>query len=323
MPRPPADPKALFEGIRAGDRAYLGRAITLIESRRPQDRAAARALLGLALPRVGRAMRVGITGSPGVGKSTLLEALGCFLLEKGLRVAVLAIDPSSTLSGGSILGDKTRMARLSADSRAFIRPSPSGGTLGGVALRTRETLLLCEAAGFDVVIVETVGVGQSEVTVAYMVDSFVMLVQPGAGDDLQGIKRGILELADVVAVTKADGDNIDRALRSRGHYDQSLRLLLPRHQGWKPPVLTCSALQSTGLEKVWSEVLRHRQHLEQHQLLEMIRADQRVHWMWHAVETSVVSRLRSTQQVHEIEDLVRAGHLLPDTGAEQLLSTLS
>jgi LAO/AO transport system kinase len=228
-------------GVRAGDRAVLGRAITLCESLRADDQARAQAVVAALLPFTGGAQRVGITGVPGVGKSTLIEALGGHLTAMGKRVAVLAIDPSSLRSGGSILGDKTRMPSLARDPRAFVRPTPSLGALGGVARHTRETLLLCEAAGFDVVIVETVGVGQSEVMVAQLVDCFVVLMLAGAGDELQGIKRGILELVDVLAITKADADP-SAAARARGEYEAALHLMRARHAGWTVPVLTCSAV---------------------------------------------------------------------------------
>src|SRR5687767_7242293 len=236
------------EAVASGDRAALARAITLMESRRPDHREAARALLQELMPRTGKAVRIGITGVPGVGKSTAIDTLGSMLTEKEHKVAVLAVDPSSTRTGGAILGDKTRMARLAVDPNAFIRPSPSSGTLGGVAAKTRETMLLCEAAGFDVILVETVGVGQSETAVADLTDFFLVLMLPGAGDELQGLKKGIVELADMIAVNKADGDNIARAKRAAAEYRAALHILNPRSTTWSPPVVTYSALTGDGIE---------------------------------------------------------------------------
>src|SRR5829696_4993615 len=252
----------LAQEVIAGDRRALARAITLAESTRPDHRAEAEALLAEVLPRSGAAVRVGISGAPGAGKSTLIEALGTHLVAEGQRVAVLAVDPSSTRSGGSILGDKTRMEQLTRSPDAFVRPSPTGGTLGGVARRTREAMLLCEAAGFDVVLVETVGVGQSEVKVAAMVDLFLVIVAPGGGDELQGIKRGIMELADLVVVNKADGDLAPAARQAEADHRHALGLLRPRFEGWRPPVLSCSARTGTGVDAVWAAVLEHRSTLE-------------------------------------------------------------
>ncbi len=252
--RPLPSLDTLVEGVRAGRRAVLARAITLVESRKPEHQGLAEELVQALLPSTGKATRVGITGVPGVGKSTTIDALGTHLLERGHRVAVLAVDPSSSRTGGSILGDKTRMARLSMDERAFVRPSPAAGTLGGVAARTRETLLLCEAAGYDVILVETVGVGQSETAVADMTDTFLVLMLPGAGDELQGIKKGIIEIADILAVNKADGPNAPRAKKAAADYRAALHLLGGREPHWSTPVLTYSGLTGEGIEELWQQV---------------------------------------------------------------------
>src|SRR3954466_210624 len=257
MARAP-DVPALIKGVLDGSRATLARAITLVESHRPDHRAAAQELLQELLPRSGDAHRVGISGVPGVGKSTFVEALGTRLTGAGHRVAVLAVDPSSTRTGGSILGDKTRMARLAVDDRAFIRPSPTSGTLGGVARATRETIVLMEAAGYDTVLVETVGVGQSEVAVANMVDCFVFLTLARTGDQLQGIKKGVLELADIVVVNKADGEHTTEAKSAARELTMAIRLIYPRDTLWRPPVLTMSAIEGVGLQELWDTVLRHR-----------------------------------------------------------------
>jgi len=250
-----------IKGVVAGDRRILSKTITLIESSLAEHQELAAKVLDALADRTGNSVRVGITGVPGVGKSTFIESLGNFLLKRKLRVAILAVDPSSVKSGGSIMGDRTRMERLSADPRAFIRPSPSAGSLGGVARKTRETILVCEAAGFDVVMVETIGVGQSEVTVAAMVDFFLVLLLPGAGDELQGIKRGIIELADAIAVNKADGENIRPAEQASKAYENALHLMTPASTSWQPPVLTCSALTGEGIESVWDTVMSHRRKL--------------------------------------------------------------
>jgi LAO/AO transport system kinase len=311
-------------GVRAGDRAVLGRAITLIESLRPDDQARAQAVVAALLPFTGGAHRVGITGVPGVGKSTLIEALGTHLTGHGRRVAVLAVDPSSLRSGGSILGDKTRMQSLARDPRAFVRPTPTLGALGGVARHTRETVLLCEAAGYDVVLVETVGVGQSEVMVAQLVDCFVVLMLAGAGDELQGIKRGILELVDVLAITKADGDGAAAAGRARAEYQAALHLMRARHPAWTVPVLTCSALTQGGIAELWAAILEHRATLERAGAFAEHRAQQQVYWMWRAIETALLERFTGDPAVAgcraALEAEVRAGAISPDHAAQRLLA---
>jgi len=310
-------------GVRAGDRAVLGRAITLIESQRADDQRRAQQVVAALLPFTGGAHRVGITGVPGVGKSTLIEALGTHLTTQGRQVAVLAVDPSSLRSGGSILGDKTRMQSLARDPRAFVRPTPTLGALGGVARHTRETVLLCEAAGYDVVLVETVGVGQSEVMVAQLVDCFVVLMLAGAGDELQGIKRGILELVDVLAITKADGDGAEAARRARSEYAMALHLMRPRHPAWTVPVLTCSAYTQDGIAALWTAVTEHRAALERAGAFTASRAQQQVYWMWRAIEAGLLERFNNDPAVAAgiagFEAEVRAGGVSPDHAAAALL----
>ena len=265
----------LARGIGAGERAVIARAITLIESRRNDHQKAALRLVQELLPSTGKAIRVGITGAPGVGKSTTIDALGTFLTGKDHKVAVLAVDPSSARSGGSILADKTRMPRLSGDANAFVRPSPSSGTLGGVAAKTRESMLICEAAGFDVVLVETIGTGQSETMVADMTDFFLVLMLPGAGDELQGLKKGVIEIADMLAINKADGDNINRAKAAAAEYRAALQILNPRSPNWSTPVVTYSALTGAGIAELWDTVLEHRERMIKAGELEARRREQR------------------------------------------------
>jgi LAO/AO transport system kinase len=317
---------ALADNIRAGDWRALARAITLVESTRADHREQATALLEMLLPSTGGATRVGISGAPGAGKSTFIEALGVSLCEHEHRVAVLAVDPSSTRSGGSILGDKTRMAELSRHPRAFIRPSPTGGTLGGVARRTREAMLLCEAAGFDVVLVETVGVGQSEVAVAGMVDTFLLLLSPAGGDELQGVKRGIVELADIIVVNKADGDLEAAARRTASDYASAIHFVGGRG-GWMPPVLVCSALTGTGIEAVWKAIGEHQAATTAGGERERRRAVQAREWMWSEVTDTLLERLRRDGEVGALiaplERDVEAGRISASAAAHRILAALA
>jgi LAO/AO transport system kinase len=273
------DPEHYVSGVLLGDRLTLARTITLIESTLPAHQQLARTIVDLLLPHTGSGIRIGITGVPGAGKSTYIESFGTMLTEIGHRVAVLAIDPSSSRSGGSILGDKTRMEKLAVNHSAFIRPSPSGGTLGGVGRKTRETMLVCEAAGYDVVIIETVGVGQSETTVASMVDFFLVLMIAGAGDELQGIKKGVLEVADAIVINKADGDNVLRAEMARKEYQAALNMLMPNSPNWTPPVLTCSSVERTGIDKIWQTILAHRDSLTTSGEMAIKRKTQALDWL--------------------------------------------
>ncbi|MET0628457.1 MAG: methylmalonyl Co-A mutase-associated GTPase MeaB [Acidimicrobiia bacterium] len=311
----------LAKGVLDGDRRSLARAITLAESTRVDHRTDAEELLAELLPHTGGAVRIGISGAPGAGKSTFIEALGLHLIERGHRVAVLAVDPSSTRSGGSILGDKTRMEQLTRADDAFVRPSPTRGTLGGVARRTREVLLLCEAAAFDVVLVETVGVGQSEVAVAAMVDLFLVLVSPGGGDELQGIKRGIMELADLVVVNKADGDLAAAAATTASDYAAALHLVRPRTPAWSAQVLTCSALRGTGIAEVWTAIEAYCTAVASE--LDDRRADQAQAWMWSEVTETLVASLRADPAVAELaarlEADVAAGTVTPTAAAQAVL----
>jgi GTPase len=312
------------KGVLAGDRGMISRAITLVESRRADHRARAQELLVELLPHSGGAHRVGITGVPGVGKSTFIDALGGMLTSSGHRVAVLAVDPSSTRTGGSILGDKTRMSRLAVDPDAFIRPSPTSGTLGGVAKATRETIVLMEAAGYDTVLIETVGVGQSEVAVANMVDCFLLLTLARTGDQLQGIKKGVLELADVIAVNKADGEYELPARKAARELAGALRLMRgPAEATWSPPVLTCSGLDGTGLDEVWAQVELHHRTLASSGELDTKRRRQQVDWTWTMVRETLLSRLHEHAEVRRItpalEQQVRDGLITPTLAAERIL----
>jgi LAO/AO transport system kinase len=311
-------------GVRDGDRAILAQAITLIESRDDDDSALAQALLTRLLPATGAARRVGVTGVPGVGKSTFVDAIGMRLVARGHRVAVLAIDPSSSLTGGSILGDKTRMARLSVEPRAYIRPSPSGLSPGGIARRTRETMLLCEAAGFDVVLVETVGVGQGETAVADMVDFFLVLALPGSGDELQGIKKGVLELADAIAVNKADGDGAARARVALGDIRAALRYLPRKRPGWAPRAVAISGQTGDGLDELWGIIEEHRAALEASGELKDLRAEQQRAWMWSLILDRLERAFRTDPRVAallaSVEADVIAGRTTPTLAADELLA---
>ena len=324
---PPPDIERLARGLRAGDRTVLSRAITLIESKRADHRRSAAALMQTLLPHTGHAVRVGITGAPGVGKSTLIDALGSVLTAQKHKVAVLAVDPSSRRTGGSILADKTRMARLANDPNAFIRPSPSSGTLGGVAAKTRETMLLCEAAGYDVVLVETIGVGQSEIAVADMTDFFLVLALPGAGDELQALKKGVVELADMIGVNKADADNIPRAKLAASQFAAALHILSPRSPNWSPSVVTCSALTGDGIDSLWSHILDHRQRLTASGELKGRRGEQQAKWMWTMLEERLFEPLRSDRAVKSalprIEADVAAGRLAPSAAVEKIAAMLA
>ncbi|HUD51225.1 methylmalonyl Co-A mutase-associated GTPase MeaB [Parvibaculum sp.] len=323
MTRRDADPALLAERIRKGERTALARGITLVESSRADHQEQAQALLAELLPDTGKAIRLGLSGAPGVGKSTFTEAFGMLLTERGHKVAVLAIDPSSARSGGSILGDKTRMELLARNPNAFIRPSPAGRTLGGVARRTREAMLLVEAAGFDVVLVETVGVGQSETSVADMVDMFLLLLSPGGGDELQGIKRGIMELADLVVVNKADGDLIPAARRAAMEYKAALHLMRPKNPFWTPDVKLASALKAEGLSEIWEAVETHRAALELGGEIERVRSAQARAWMWTEIREGLFSALMANKEaahlIPALEAEVESGLATPTAAARRLL----
>ncbi|MBN1380953.1 MAG: methylmalonyl Co-A mutase-associated GTPase MeaB [Deltaproteobacteria bacterium] len=320
----PGDIQPYIDGVLNGNRRMLSKTITLIESTHADHQKKARLIMDQLLPHTGKAIRMGITGVPGAGKSTFIDALGMMLLEMGHKVAVLAVDPSSVVTGGSVLADKTRMKKLSIEENAFIRPSPSGGKLGGVASKTRESMLVCEAAGFDVIIVETVGAGQSEVAVASMVDFFLILMIAGAGDELQGIKKGVLELADVVAINKADGDNINRAKLAQQQYEMALHISAPSFSGWRPPVVTCSARESKGIKEIWNIVTDHRTILAATGELDMKRRQQSLDWMWYLIKESLTESFNSDPQVKnsltKIKREVMDGLTSPISAAEKLLT---
>jgi LAO/AO transport system kinase len=317
-----SDFPSLLEGVRNGDRASLGQAITLVESISVDDRSRAQELLTELLPATGGAHRIGISGVPGVGKSTFIESFGLRLVEQGHRVAVLAVDPSSSISKGSILGDKTRMEKLATSDGAFIRPSPTGGSLGGVAGKTREAILVCEAAGFDVVLVETVGVGQSETAVAEMVDFFLVLKLAGAGDELQGIKRGILELADLIAINKADGDNLQAAELARAEFERALGILRAEDD-WQPKVVTCSGLTGSGLDEIWRLITEHHDLLSSNNELAKRRKRQLLGWMWSLVDEGLRSAVREhpeiARSIAALEKDVLEGRTTPTSAAERIL----
>jgi LAO/AO transport system kinase len=319
-------PQQYVAGVLNRDRLALAKTITLIESTLPAHQDMARIIVDQLLPHTGKATRLGITGVPGAGKSTYIESFGTMLTELGHRVAVLAIDPSSSRSGGSILGDKTRMEKLAVDGNAFIRPSPSGGTLGGVGRKTRETMLVCEAAGYDVVIIETVGVGQSETTVASMVDFFLVLMIAGAGDELQGIKKGVLEVADAIVINKADGDNIVRAELACKEYKTALHMLMPFSPSWTPPVLTCSAIERTGIKKIWETIQEHRQKLTASGEMAEKRRTQALDWMNFLLEEGLrqwfFANPRVKQALPGLRTEVDKGATSPTAAADVLLSFL-
>ena len=321
------DANYYIDGVLKRNRRVIAKAITLVESSLPDHQELAKAITDSLLPHSGKAVRIGITGVPGVGKSAFIESFGMMLLKNKHRIAVLAVDPSSKKSGGSVMGDKTRMEKLSVEESTFIRPSPSGGTLGGVARKTRETMIVCEAAGFDVMIVETVGVGQSETTVASMVDFFLVLMLSGAGDELQGIKKGVLELADGIAITKADGDNIEKAKWARKEYETALNLTTPSSSNWLPPVVTCSALKLEGIENIWEIVLSHREKLKSTGVFEENRRNQSIEWMWSLVEEGLLYQFYKKPDVKKmlpkISKKVEKAKIAPTAAAYKLLSSFS
>ncbi|MEQ8475585.1 methylmalonyl Co-A mutase-associated GTPase MeaB [Fulvivirga sp.] len=316
-----------INGINDGKRVILSRAITLVESSLAADRDLSETIINELLPSTGNSLRVGITGVPGVGKSTFIEALGVLLCDKGHHVAVLAVDPSSQKSGGSILGDKTRMEQLAHHPNAFIRPSPTGKSLGGVANKTRETMLLCEAAGFDIILIETVGVGQSEVAVKGMVDFFLLLMLAGAGDELQGIKKGIMEMADGVTITKADDENVKASKRAKSEYQNALHLFPPNDNGWYPKVLTCSAKDNVGIAEVWNLILDFQAHMEGNNALEIQRQQQNIDWLHETLNQGLLSAFyeQKSNQValKAIEEKVKLKQITPQAAARQLLSSNS
>ncbi len=319
-------PEEYSSEILDGNRLALSRAITLVESTKSDHQKIAAEVLNKLIPHTGKSIRLGITGVPGAGKSTFIEALGCYLVENGHKVAVLAIDPSSTVSGGSILADKTRMEKLSVSQNAFIRPSPSSSHLGGVAQKTRETMLLCEAAGFDVIIVETVGVGQSEVAAASMVDFFLVLMLPNAGDELQGIKKGVLELADAIAVNKADAKEMEKALLAKKIYENAIHIVTPISKHWTPPVLTCSALEKIGIDGVWETILKHKDIFTKSGELIKKRKEQEINWMWALLDANLKNYIFSMPSVkkvvNEVKHALQEGRITPDSAANQILENI-
>ena len=311
-----------IDGVLSGDRVILSRTITLIESELSEDIALADQVLEGTLPHAGNAIRIGITGVPGVGKSTFIEALGKLITHSSKKLAVLTIDPTSQRSGGSILGDKTRMETLARDPLAYIRPSATGSTLGGVANKTREAMLLCEAAGYEVIFVETVGVGQSEVTVKGMVDFFLLLVLAGAGDELQGIKKGIMEMANAIAITKTDGENVKAAYEAKAQYQSALHLFPPSESGWIPPVMTCSAYDGTGIEDIWSLIMKFKNQMTENGSFTRRREEQNIHWMHDSVLDILKSRFYKNETVNtslsDLEKQVSEGMLSPVSAARKL-----
>ena len=323
---PSIDPKQMAAAIGGADRRALGQAITLIESALPEDRALARRLLEALAPNVAQSMRIGISGAPGVGKSTFIERLGNHIIDAGHKVAVLAVDPSSALGGGSILADKTRMEMLSQRDEAYIRPTPAGRTLGGVARHTRETIRIVEAAGFDVVIVETVGVGQSETAVAEMADMFVLMLAPGGGDELQGIKRGIVELADLLVVNKADGELAPAARRAADEYRGALRFLRPRHPDWLVPVETCSALENEGIDNIWRIIEQYRTTMSANGELDKARSAQAKAWLWSEISQTLLETLCADAGVRDrvkaLEEAVATGRTSPLVAAQEIVNSV-
>jgi len=320
------DPEVLFQGILDNNRRLIAKTMTLIESNLPAHQEVAQQVMEWLLPLTGKSIRLGITGVPGVGKSTFIENLGVYLADAGHRVAVLAVDPTSQRSGGSILGDKTRMEKLSAHENSFIRPSPAGDTLGGVAVRTRETMLVCEAAGFDVILVETVGVGQSETRVASMVDFFLVLMIAGAGDELQGIKKGVLELADAIVINKADGDNLGPVERAQKDLELAMHLIASDTPTWHTPVLTCSSVIEGGTKAVWETVLDHRQKFKETKEFDQRRKQQSIQWMWTLVEEGLKQRFKNNKRINDqiplVSNQVENDKISPSAAAERLLSYL-
>ncbi|MCX8084555.1 MAG: methylmalonyl Co-A mutase-associated GTPase MeaB [Calditerrivibrio sp.] len=314
----------LYQGVLSGNRRHLAKAITLIESKKNTDKVLASELLSHLMPYTGNSIRVGISGVPGAGKSTFIETFGKFLINKGYKVAVLAVDPSSQISGGSILGDKTRMEELSKEENAFIRPSPSGDSLGGVARKTREAMLLCEAAGYNFIIIETVGVGQSEVTVSNMVDIFTLIQVPNTGDELQGMKRGIMEIADIILINKSEGDNRQKAELAKKQIEFALHLTLEQNPLWKTPVILVSALTSEGVDEFWSMIIKYKDIMTRSGQFEKKRGEQNVSWMWSYIMDNLKDSLTSNQKVKqlitEINDKVKKGAMNPTKAGEEILS---